>query len=80
MLVEPDNAEALAWGIRAAIAAGRSRRPRGGRRPRFTVEQSVDELLAVLAGPAPIPPATIVRQLEELVLLASSPPGRPLTG
>jgi glycosyltransferase involved in cell wall biosynthesis len=68
VLVKPDNAEALAWGIREAVDSGpispTTRRDAGAR---FTVEQSVDALLKVFAAPQPIPPATIVRQLEELV-------------
>ena len=67
-LVSPDNAEALAWGIRAAADSGplaaAARRDAGAR---FTVAQSVDTLLGVLARPLPIPPAVIVRQLEELI-------------
>jgi hypothetical protein len=39
---------------------------------RFTVGQSVDALLKVFAQPLPIPPATIVRQLEELILAPSA--------
>ena len=79
VLVVPDNAEALAWGIRAAIKVGRSQ-PAGRRHAgaRFTVEQSVDTLLAVFARPQAIPPATIIRQLEELVMApaADQPRGR----
>jgi D-inositol-3-phosphate glycosyltransferase len=72
VLVEPDNAEALAWGIRAAIASGPiSSTARHAAAMRFTVEQSVDTLLKVFAQPEPIPPATIIRQLEELVLAPS---------
>lgn len=72
VLVAPDNAEALAWGIRGAIDRGglssAVRKHAGGR---FTVGQSVDTLLTVFAKPSPIPPATIVRQLEELILVPS---------
>jgi D-inositol-3-phosphate glycosyltransferase len=39
---------------------------------RFTVGQSVDTLLKVFAGPLPIPPAAIVRQLEELIRAPSA--------
>lgn len=73
VLVTPDNAEALAWGIRAAVDSGPF--PLAGRQDagtRFTVTQSVDALLAVFATPQAIPPATIVRQLEELVLAPSA--------
>jgi glycosyltransferase involved in cell wall biosynthesis len=72
-LVRPDNAEALAWGIREAVDSGpfplAARQDAG---TRFTVGQSVDTLLKVFAGPLPIPPATIVRQLEELILAPSA--------
>jgi glycosyltransferase involved in cell wall biosynthesis len=72
MLIEPDNAEALAWGIRAAVTSGPlSPTARHAAATRFTVEQSVDTLLNVFAQPEPIPPATIIRQLEELVLAPS---------
>ncbi|MEV6605781.1 glycosyltransferase family 4 protein [Kutzneria sp. NPDC051319] len=72
LLIAPDNAETLAWGIRAAIDSGplslSARRYAG---MRFTVEQSVDTLLTVFAQPQPSPPATIIRQLEELILAPS---------
>jgi glycosyltransferase involved in cell wall biosynthesis len=73
VLVMPDNAEALAWGIRQAADSGPF--PAGARQDagtRFTVGQSVDALLKVFAGPLPIPPAAIVRQLEELILAPSA--------
>jgi D-inositol-3-phosphate glycosyltransferase len=73
VLIAPDNAEALAWGIRTAIDSGplppASRQHAG---TKFTVEQSVTTLLAVFAQPQAITPATIVRQLEELVLAPSA--------
>lgn len=72
LLVKPDNAEALAWGIRTAIDSGPlspANRQHAG--TRFTVEQSVNTLLTVFAQPQAIPPATIVRQLEELILAPS---------
>jgi glycosyltransferase involved in cell wall biosynthesis len=73
VLVDPDNAEALAWGIRDAIDRGPlSPAARLEAGTRFTVAQSVDALLEVLAKPVPPTPATIVRQLEELILLPSS--------
>ena len=51
--VDPGNAEALAIGIRTAIAEGPvSAAERRGASAKFTVEQSVDDLLAVLE-PAP---------------------------
>jgi D-inositol-3-phosphate glycosyltransferase len=78
VLVSPDNAEALAWGIREAVGSGpvpaASRHDAGAR---FTVGQSVDTLLNVFARPLPIPPAAIVRQLEELI--AASPAQEPRT-
>ncbi|MGB3440897.1 MAG: glycosyltransferase family 4 protein [Actinophytocola sp.] len=73
VLVTPDNAEALAWAIRTAVINGPF--PPAGRHhagTRFTVGQSVDTLLAVFAQPQAIPPATIVAQLEELVLVPSA--------
>jgi D-inositol-3-phosphate glycosyltransferase len=86
VLVRPDNAEALAWGILEAAATGPlspvDRRAAG---TRFTVRQSVDRLLDVLTRPQPIPPAVIVRQLEELIAAPSaeaprtSNPGSELT-
>lgn len=73
VLVSPDNAEALAWGILEAVASGplsaAARRDAG---VMFTVGQSVDTLLNVFARPLPIPPAAIVRQLEELIAAPSS--------
>ena len=73
LLVRPDDAEALAWGIRAAADSGPL--PAAARRDAgvmFTVGQSVDALLGVFARPLPIPPAAIVRQLEELIAAPSS--------
>jgi glycosyltransferase involved in cell wall biosynthesis len=73
VLVEPDNAEALAWGIRAAVASGPlSTAARQDAAARFTVEQSVTALLNVFAQPDPIPPATIIQQLEQQVLAPSA--------
>jgi D-inositol-3-phosphate glycosyltransferase len=78
-LIAPDNPEALARGIRAAADSGplspAARRDAG---TRFTLAQSVDALLGVFARPAPIPPAVIVRQLEELISAPSAVPPRPL--
>ena len=72
VLVRPDNAEALAWGIREAVDSGPlTTATRQGAGMRFTVGQSVDTLLKVFTQPLPIPPATIVRQLEELILAPS---------
>jgi glycosyltransferase involved in cell wall biosynthesis len=73
VLVRPDNAEALAWGIREAVDSGPlSAAARQDAGIRFTVGQSVDALLNVFAQPLPIPPATIVRQLEELIQAPSA--------
>lgn len=73
VLVTPDNAEALACGIREAVDSGPlSPAARHDARMRFTVGQSVDTLLEVFAQPPPIPPATIVRQVEELILTPSA--------
>jgi D-inositol-3-phosphate glycosyltransferase len=73
VLVRPDNAEALAWGIREAVDSGPlSVAARQDAGKRFTVGESVDTLLKVFADPLPIPPATIVRQLEELILAPSA--------
>ena len=78
-LVEPDNAEALAWGIREAIAAGPM--PASGRQAaagRFTVGQSVDALLDILSRHGHRPPPQIERDLEALIRLPSSTARRPL--
>jgi glycosyltransferase involved in cell wall biosynthesis len=73
VLVEPDNPEALAWGIREAADRGPvSSAARQHAGTRFTVRQSVDTLLTVLATPPPVPPAVIVQQLEELILAPSA--------
>ena len=79
-LVSPDNAEALAWGIRGAAGRGPlTTAARHAAGTLFTVAQSVDTLLNVLTRPLPIPPGAIVRQLEELIAAPSaqvpSPPG-----
>ena len=85
VLVSPDNAEALAWGIREAADNGPlSAAARYDAGVMFTVGQSVDALLDVFARPLPIPPAAVVRQLEELIAAPSAPvlrtagPGRAL--
>ena len=73
VLVRPDNAEALAWGIREAMDSGPlSAAARQDAGTRFTVGQSVDTLLNVFAQPLPIPPASIVRQLEQLIQAPSA--------
>lgn len=73
ILVEPDNAEALAWGIREAIAAGPlqdEERQSAGRY--FTVAQSVDALLDILSRYGHRPPPQVERDLEELIRLPST--------
>jgi D-inositol-3-phosphate glycosyltransferase len=73
VLVPPDNAEALAWGIIQAVDSGTvSPAARHDAGSKFTVAQSVDALLDVFARPLPIPPAVIVRQLEELIAAPSA--------
>jgi D-inositol-3-phosphate glycosyltransferase len=73
VLVRPDNAEALAWGIREAVDSGPlAAAVRQAAGLRFTVGQSVDTLLNIFAEPLPIPPAVIVRQLEELIRAPSA--------
>ncbi len=80
MLVAPDNAEALAWGIRAAVDRGPlSTADRQDAGVKFTVSQSVDKLLVVLDQPSPIPPAAIIRELEELIAAPSATPPRALS-
>jgi glycosyltransferase involved in cell wall biosynthesis len=80
VLIRPDNAEALAWGIREAAETGPlTAAVRQDAGARFTVGESVDTLLNVFAGPLPIPPATIVRQLEELILAPSAEVTRPVS-
>ena len=77
-LVAPDNAEALAQGLRRAIALGPpTAGARAGAAARFTLGRSVDELLAVFARPLPVTPATIVRELEAIALLPAARPIRP---
>ena len=79
MLVRPDNAEALAWGIREAMDSGPlSPAARQDAGTKFTVAQSVDSLLKVFTQPLPIPPAIIVRQLEELISAPSAAAPRTL--
>jgi len=77
-LVEPDNAEALAWGCRAAIAAGplqESERQLAA--SRFTVVQSVDALLDILSRYGHRPPPHVERELEALIRLPSTAAWRP---
>lgn len=75
LLVEPDNAEALAGGIRAAIEAGPlTLDARRRASDHFSVGKSVDQLLDMLARPAPVTPASVVQSLEELIELDTAPP------
>ncbi|CAN5153499.1 hypothetical protein BH09ACT11_BH09ACT11_04010 [soil metagenome] len=77
VLVAPDDADALARGILAAIDRGPLlERDRRAASARFTVGQSVDELLAVFVRPQPLTPAAVVEVLETLVRL---PPASELT-
>jgi glycosyltransferase involved in cell wall biosynthesis len=77
-LVEPDNAESLAWGIRDAIAAGPLlQAERSAAADRFTVTHSVDALLDVLSRYGYRPTPEIDQELEILVRLPSvTPPPR----
>lgn len=78
VLVEPDNAEALAAGLRLAVAAGPlSIEDRSRASTHFSVEQSARELVDMLARPAPVTPATVVEELEQLILLDSAPTTAP---
>ncbi len=67
-LVDADNAEALAWGVRTAIAEGplsvEERRIAGSR---FTVAHSVDGLLDVLSRYGHRPPPDLETELETLI-------------
>jgi len=68
LMVEPDNAEALAVGLRAAILAGPvPAELRARAASRFTVTDSVDALLAVFARPHCPTPAEVIRDLEAMV-------------
>jgi D-inositol-3-phosphate glycosyltransferase len=76
-LVPPDNAEALAQGLRRAIAQGPpSPADRVRAAANFTLGRSVDGLLTALGRPAPMTPATVVRELEALALLPAAPARR----
>lgn len=72
-LVEPDNAEALAWGIREAVAAGPlPRSERVSAASRFTAVKSVDALLDILSRYGHRPPPHMERELEALIQLPST--------
>ena len=73
MLVEPDDAEALAQGILTARRLGpvlRRQRMDAGRD--FTVADSVTTLLEVLEGVTGPTPSEVIQALEELVALPSA--------
>jgi D-inositol-3-phosphate glycosyltransferase len=79
-LVEPDNAEALAWGVREAIAAGPlPGSERASAASKFTAVQSVDALLDILSRYGHRPPSHIERELEALIRLPSTAIRRPAT-
>lgn len=70
--VRPDDAAALAQGSCRAIALGPvPSELRDRTRARFTIEQSVDQLLAVFNGPHQPTPAEIIDDLECLSRLPS---------
>ncbi len=74
----PDNAEALAQGLRRAIALGPpTPAERAQAAAEFTLGRSVDELLAMFARPLPVTPAIIVRELEAIALLPAARTIRP---
>jgi D-inositol-3-phosphate glycosyltransferase len=75
IFVEPDNAEALAWGIREATTKGpMSVAERHAIANRFTVAHSVDSLLDVLSRYGHRAAPHIERELEELIQLPSPQP------
>lgn len=78
ILVTPDDADALAQGIRRAIALGTpGPAAREAAAECFTVAQSVDQLLEALGRPRIVSPAEVVAELEALVLLPARE-GRPV--
>jgi D-inositol-3-phosphate glycosyltransferase len=77
IFVEPDNAEALAAGIREAAAKGPlATTHRRGVASKFTVAHSVDALLDVLSRYGHRSAPRIDRELEELIQLPSQHPHR----
>lgn len=71
VLVQADDAEALAQGVAAARGLGPVPPEERRRIARdFTVAESVDSLLAVLSGPSSPSPWEVLQDLEELVALA----------
>lgn len=80
-LVPPDNADALAQGLRRAVALGPlSPVDRALAGTRFTLSASVDDLLAVFERPVPVTPACVVRELEALALLPAAACRPPIPG
>lgn len=78
VLIEPDNAEALAWGIHTAIATGPvSQAERTSAATLFTVKHSVDALLDVLSRYGHRPPRDVEQELELLIQLPAAPPPPP---
>lgn len=76
VLIPPDNPEALADGIREAIRQGPlSRQARLQAAAAFTVQQSVDGLLAVLDPPRAYGPDEILDELEAIADLPPADPG-----
>jgi hypothetical protein len=74
ILIEPDNAEALAWGIRDAVARGpMSAALRSTATGRFTVGQSVDALLELLSRHGHRSAPHLERELEAIIRLPSPP-------
>jgi D-inositol-3-phosphate glycosyltransferase len=70
ILVEPDNAEALAQGILRAVALGEvGSRERAVARQSYTVAQSGSALVEILSRPFPTTPSAVIRELEELIEL-----------
>ena len=71
-LITPDDSEALALGILAALERGPVlEAQRAQAATTFTVSQSVDQLLSVLRAPSTPTPWRVVQELEELVRLPS---------
>lgn len=71
-LITPDDSEALALGILAALERGPvPQTQRAHAATTFTVSQSVDQLLSVLRAPSTPTPWRVVQELEELVRLPS---------
>lgn len=77
VLVEPDNAEALAQGILTALRLGPvGATARAAAARHFTVTESVDDLLEVLSASPKATPWAVVEELEALVRLPAVTPQR----